>query len=160
MGDSKLTFSLELPDQPEVVALIDALDAWQTVLYPAESHHGVGLDVLLQPNVLFAVARDANGKAVACGAVVLREEYGELKRMYVQPALRGRGTGRQLLMFLEEQAQDRGCSRMRLETGVRQPEALRLYGSSGYFLRPPFGEYSEDPHSVYMEKQLGPGGAL
>jgi putative acetyltransferase len=157
MGHSKLTFSLERPDQAEVIALVEALDAWQTVLYPAESHHGVGLDVLRQPNVLFAVARDAEGKAVGCGAVLLNENYGELKRMYVQPTLRGRGSGRELLMFLEEQAQLRGCSRLRLETGVRQPEALRLYGRSGYFLRPPFGDYVEDPNSVFMEKQLGSG---
>jgi len=158
MGHSKLTFTLERPDQAEVIALIDALDAWQMVLYPPESHHGVGLDVLLQPNVLFAVARDASGGAVGCGAVVLHEGYGELKRMYVQPGLRGRGSGRDLLMFLEEQAQVRGCTRLRLETGVRQPEALRLYGKSGYFLRPPFGDYFEDPNSVFMEKQLVSGG--
>jgi len=95
---------------------------------------------------------------VGCGAVMLQDGYGELKRMYVQPALRGRGSGRELLMYLEEQAQHRGCMRLRLETGVRQPEALRLYGKSGYFLRPPFGGYSEDPNSVFMEKQLATGG--
>jgi GNAT superfamily N-acetyltransferase len=159
MGHSQLKFALERADQPEVIALIDALDAWQMVLYPPESHHGVGLDVLLQPNVLFAVARDVVGRAVGCGAVMLQDGYGELKRMYVQPTLRGRGSGRELLMFLEEQAQLRGCNRLRLETGVRQPEALRLYGRSGYFLRPPFGDYAEDPNSVFMEKQLDTGGA-
>lgn len=158
MGDAQLTYSLERADQADVIALIDALDAFQKVLYPPESHHGVDIDVLVKPDVLFAVARDSNGSAVGCGAILLHEDYGELKRMYVPPAQRGKGVGRGLLEFLENHALQRGCALLRLETGIHQPEARRLYLSSGYVYRSPFNDYAEDPNSVFMEKQLVSGG--
>src|SRR2546430_1871001 len=61
--------ALEPPRQPEVLALIEELDAYQNVLYPAESNHGIDIDALSRPNVLFAVMRDGAGHAVGCGAV-------------------------------------------------------------------------------------------
>lgn len=145
---------VEHPDQPQVIALIDALDAWQKPLYPAESHHGIDLAALSAPEVVFAVARDAAGDACGCGAVVLKDGYGELKRMYVHPRARGSGLGAALLEYLEQQALARGRDLLRLETGIRQPEALRLYARAGYQQREPFGEYWPDPNSVFMEKSL------
>ena len=94
---------LESPDQPDVLRLIDALDAYQKPLYPAESHHGIDLAALMQPEVLFAVARDDRGTAVGCGAIVVGPELGEVKRMFVDPAARGGGIARRLLSFLEQQ---------------------------------------------------------
>lgn len=157
MAGAGVSIRLETPDQPEVTALIDALDAYQKPLYPAQSHHGIDVASLAAPGVLFAVFRDAAGRARGCGAVVPQAGYGELKRMYVEPALRGRGAGRALLAFLENAAAARGCRLLRLETGVHQPEALRLYQRAGYVFRGPFGDYRPDPHSHYLEKQLGPG---
>jgi putative acetyltransferase len=144
--------SLESPDQPDVLRLIDELDAYQKPLYPPESHHGIDLAALSAPNVLFAVARDTEGEAVACGAIVLGHAYGELKRMYTSPAQRGRGIGRALLDFLESEARARGCSRFALETGYLQPEAISLYLRCGYVRCGPFGDYIEDPNSVFMQK--------
>src|SRR5437868_5474585 len=72
--------AIERPDQPDVVRLIDELDAYQKPLYPAESHHGIDMDALLQPSVMFAVARDDEGDALGCGAVVINGDWGELKR--------------------------------------------------------------------------------
>jgi putative acetyltransferase len=146
--------NLESPDQPDVVALIDALDAYQRPLYPAESHHGVDIQTLLQPNVVFAVARSAQGHATGCAAVMLAPEYGELKRMYVDPACRGQGIGQALHARLEQEAVRHGCTRLMLETGPRQPEAIALYQRLGYRHRGPFGDYWSDPHSVFMEKPL------
>ena len=80
-----MRISLESPNQPEVLQLIEELDAFQKPLYPAESHHGIDLIALSEPNVLFAVARDAHGQAVACGAIVIEAAYGEIKRMYTSP---------------------------------------------------------------------------
>lgn len=151
---SPVRIRLETPDQPDIRALIDALDAFQKPLYPPESHHGIDLPALMRPNVLFAVAREATGEALGCGAVVLEPGYAELKRMYVTPEARGRGIGKRLLMFLEEQARSRGWRRLRLETGVRQAEALGMYERAGYVLCAPFGSYVEDPNSVFMEKLL------
>lgn len=146
--------AIERPDQPQVIALIDALDAYQKPLYPAASHHGIDIDALRAPEVLFAVARDAKGEVCGCAAVVLMGGYGELKRMYVPPAARGRGLGAALLEFLEQQALANQRPVMRLETGNRQPEALRLYARAGYRERDPFGDYRPDPNSVFMEKTL------
>lgn len=147
-----MQIALESPDQPEVIALIDELDAYQKPLYPAESHHGIDMTALCRPNVLFAVARDEGGAAVACGAIVLERGYGELKRMYTRPSHRGRGIAGALLARLEEEARRRGCTRFMLETGYLQPEALAMYERFGYRRRGPFGDYTEDPNSVFMGK--------
>jgi putative acetyltransferase len=147
-----MNLALERPDQPEVVRLIDALDAYQKPLYPAESHHGIDIAALLQPEVVFAVARDDCRAAIGCGAIVLTPEYGEVKRMYVPPAQRGRGIARALLQFLEAQASESGCRRFALETGIHQPEALALYARMGYQRCEAFGAYRPDPLSVFMQK--------
>ena len=148
---------LEAPDQPELVALIGELDAYQTALYPAESNHLVDLATLCEPRVLFAVARNAAGGAVDCGAVVAAAAGadGELKRMFVSPRCRGHGIAKALLDVLEREARERGCRVLRLETGIRQPEALGLYAACGYARCAAFGDYpADDPLSVFMHKRL------
>lgn len=147
-----MQISLESPDQPDVVQLIDALDAYQKPLYPPESHHGIDIAALSAANVLFAVARNEEGKAVGCGAIVVGPAFGELKRMFVQPANRGQGIAVKLLGFLEGEAAAKGCTTFMLETGPSQPEALSLYARAGYERRGPFGAYGPDPFSVFMEK--------
>jgi putative acetyltransferase len=157
IGVGGLNLTLERADQPEIIALIDALDAFQKPLYPAESHHGIAIAELIKPAVLFAVARDERAVAVGCGAIVLQDGYGELKRMYVPEKHRGAGVGKALLQFLEHCAAARDCHLLRLETGVRQPAALSLYERAGYQRRQPFGSYQTDPLSVFMEKRLQAG---
>jgi putative acetyltransferase len=149
-----MTIALESPDQPEVIALIAELDSYQDTLYPPESRHAIDLASLKQANVLFAVARDEAGRAVGCGAVVLTPAFGELKRMYVSPRCRGQGIARKLLLVLESESVRAGCKLLKLETGPLQPEALGLYASFGYERREPFGEYKNDPLSVFMQKRI------
>ena len=149
-----MTIARETPDQPEVIALIAALDAYQETLYPPESRHLLDLASLKQPHVLFFVARNEAGLAMGCGAVVLAGTQGEIKRMYVAPDYRGRGIARQLLQALESASIDAGCKLLLLETGPFQPEALALYASLGYERRGPFGGYTDDPLSVFMQKTL------
>jgi len=147
-----LRLSLESPDAPEVLVLIDALDAYQKPLYPPESHHGIDLAALLQPEVLFAVLRTSAGQAVGCGAVVQGPRWAELKRMFVLPAWRGGGRAQALLAFLEARGLERGCREFRLETGIHQHEALAFYARAGYRRRGPFEPYGDDPLSVFMSK--------
>lgn len=149
-----MTIALESPDQPEVIALIAELDAYQDTLYPPESRYSLDLASLKQPNVLFAVARDSAGHVIGCGAVVLRPEFGEIKRMYVSPPGRGQGVARKLLALLESGAIRFGCQLLTLETGPYQHEALALYASAGYERRGPFGDYAADPLSVFMQKHI------
>ena len=154
----QITLRQEAANQPEVISLIEALDAYQKPLYPAESHHGIDLSALSKPNVLFVVARNEHGTAVGCGAIVLEDGYGELKRMYAVPEVRGRGVGRATLGALEQLAANAGTVVYRLETGYLQPDAIAVYERCGYRRRGPFGDYTDDPNSVFMEKPgLPPG---
>jgi putative acetyltransferase len=149
-----MRIALERPDQPEVLALIDELDAYQKPLYPPESHHGIDLTALLQSEVRFAVVRGPDGSAVGCGAIVLNADYAELKRMYLRSEWRGQGLARQLLEFLETQAALAGCRCCTLETGIHQHAALVLYERAGYVRCAPFGDYLPDPLSVFMRKEV------
>ena len=100
----------EPPGQPDVVALIEALDAYATALYPPESNHLLDVASLSDPAVSFLVAR-AEGEAVGCGAI-LRDPrgWGEVKRMFVRPDQRGKGIGVRMLAELEALAIGSGLS--------------------------------------------------
>jgi putative acetyltransferase len=153
-GSDDIRVAEEHVDQPEVRALLEASDAFHSALYPAESNHLVGVDDLDGVEMVFLVAR-INERIVGCGAIRDHPEgYGELKRMWVNPAVRGHGVGTQLLAALENAGRARGHTILRLETGIRQPEALRLYRAAGYLDCAPFGSYRPDPLSVFMEKRL------
>lgn len=144
--------AFETPDQPDVHALLGELDAYLYSLYPAENVYALDTASLLAPGVHFAVARDAAGVPVGCGAIVVKPEYGEVKRIYVRPQARGQGIARRLIETLEAKAAAQGCRAFMLETGPTQPEALLLYQRLGYAYRGPFGDYPADPLSVFMQK--------
>lgn len=142
------------PDSPAARELIERLDRLMTSLYPAESNHLLSVEALRQPNVTFLTA-SVDEEIAGCGAFVNQGgEYAEIKRMFVLPEFRGLKLGRQLLEELENRARASGLELARLETGIHQPEALLLYEKAGYRRRGPFGDYSEDPLSVFMEKKL------
>lgn len=149
-----MTIAFESPDQPEVIALIAELDAYQDSLYPPESRHALDLASLKQSNVLFAVARESTGQAIGCCALVFCPGFGEIKRLYVNPRGRGQGVARKLLALLESRAIAADCKLLKLETGPYQPEALALYAAAGYQRRGPFADYTNDPLSVFMQKHI------
>ena len=146
--------SQESPDQPQVIALIADLDAYQDTLYPAEARYALDMASLTKSNVIFMVARDDEGAAVGCGAVVITGGMGELKRMYVRPHHRGQGVARNVLVALEAASLKAGCEQLLLETGPYQPEALAFYSKQGYKKCGPFGGYADHPLSVFMAKSL------
>jgi len=149
-----LRIAPEPPDQPEVIRLIEALDALSIALYPPESNHLLDIAALRDPAVTFLVAR-ADGAAIGCGAI-LRDARGwsEVKRMYVRPDQRGRGFGMRVLEALSAVARDHGLPLLRLETGIHNTEALALYRRAGFAECGPFGDYAPDPLSVFMEKRV------
>ncbi len=134
-------------------ALIAELDAYLQALSPPHSNHLVPVAALRRPNVVFLVAR-LGSELVGCGALVDLGEYAEIKRMYVRPDRRGAGVGRAMLDALVTQARERGLRLLRLETGIAQPQAQALYERAGFKLRGPFGQYREDPLSLFMERDL------
>jgi putative acetyltransferase len=148
-----LRLLIEDPDSPEVRALLEASDAYAASRYPAESNHMLDLQALRRPGVTFVVAR-LDGHAVGCGAIVHSgEDWVEIKRMFVDPAARGQQVGRRLLEKLEEIAREGGATALRLETGIKQPEAIGLYRSCGFVEIAPFADYQPDPLSMFMEKR-------
>jgi putative acetyltransferase len=145
---------VEDPASPAARNLIEQLDGYLTSLYPAESNHLLSVEALKQANVTFITA-SVDDVVAGCGAFVNQGgEYAEIKRMFVSPEFRGLKIGRRILDELEKLAQASGLELARLETGVYQSEALLLYEKAGYQRRGPFGDYPEDPLSVFMEKRL------
>lgn len=147
------------PSDPRARRLIRMLDRLQHSMYPAESNHLDPVESLEHDDATFLAAFVA-GEAVGCGAVKrmppsrTSPRYGEIKRMFVDPEVRGRGIGGALLDALESSLISHGIFIARLETGIRQFDALALYGRHGYVRISPFGEYGEDPLSVFYEKRL------
>jgi putative acetyltransferase len=148
-----LHFEVDDPAAPDVMPLIEQLDGYLAELYPTGNIQPVTVDALKQSNVTFLTAR-VDGTPVACGACVRHDDYVEVKRMYVLPACRGLGLGKQLLEALEAEVRRAGGKLIRLETGTAQAEALELYGRAGYRRCPPFGEHHANPRSICMEKSL------
>jgi putative acetyltransferase len=144
------------PLSPEAQSLIAQSDAYMAALYPAESNHLESVEALRQAHVLFVGAHVA-GALVGCGAVKTMNDdgtYGEIKRVFVLDAYRGKGLSKAIMQTLEAHLSASGVNLARLETGIHQPEALGLYAKLGYVAREPFGSYAPDPLSLFMEKPL------
>jgi putative acetyltransferase len=150
----KVHVRIETVDREEAVALVTELDTHLNALYPPESRHGLNLAALRADNVRFVIARDGTGKALGCGAIMFKDDFTELKRMYTRPSSRGQGVAAAVVAFLEQLARDSGYTIVRLETGVKQLEALSFYEKLGYARRGVFEGYKPDPLCVFMEKEL------
>lgn len=92
---------------------------------------------------------------VACGAFKFFEDACvEIKRMYVLPQHRNKGIAAAVLQQLEQWAKEEGFQSTVLETGLKQPEAIRLYEKSGYNRIPNYGQYAGVDNSVCMKKVM------
>ncbi|MCB5167958.1 GNAT family N-acetyltransferase [Streptomyces bambusae] len=150
-------------DHPDAVKLND-----QVQLEYRERYQGEGdatpLDpaMFVPPQGLYLLAYEPDGTPVASGAWRSQDENdegysdgdAEIKRMYVVPEARGKGLARRILAELEADARAAGRTRMALETGDQQPEAIALYLSSGYDYCPKFGLYRGYDSSRCMAKPL------
>ncbi|MGO9559970.1 MAG: GNAT family N-acetyltransferase [Acidimicrobiales bacterium] len=154
-----VTISAEPVDGPDSLRLIDALDDLLGGLYEIENNSlEVSADDFEVGRGTFLVAREA-GVAVGCGGVrLVSRDVAEVKRMFVVPQARGRGIAAQLLAALEEWSVLAGARKVVLETGVRQPSAMRLYERLGYVEIAGVGPYAESGQSRSYEKELGPIG--
>jgi GNAT superfamily N-acetyltransferase len=96
-----------------------------------------------------------DGEAVGCGAFKEFEDGAvEVKRMFVHPEQRGQGIAVSVLAELEKWAAELGFNSCVLETGKKQPEAIRLYEKSGYEYIPNYGQYVGMDNSVCMRKRI------
>ena len=143
------------PHGDEGRALIAAAVAELAERYEGAQDPAVDLADLVPPRGAFVVAR-LDGQAVGCGGLrSLGPAVGEIKRMFVAPTVRRQGVGRALLTGLEDAARDLGWTALRLETGLRQPEAIALYQDTGYERIPDYGHWAGEPLTVCFEKPLG-----
>ena len=150
------TITRERPDTPDAMLLIDELQTHLESFYPPESRHGFSVERLIKEGVAFFVLR-VDGAPAGCGGIKLfGREYGELKRMYVRPEFRGRKYGELLVDHLSAYARTHGVTLLRLETGIHQQAAIRLYERLGFRRIPPFGPYTDDPVSRCYEKSILP----
>jgi len=158
VGDASEQLEVTRHDVTSDVALglIAELNAELSELYPEEgaTHFRLDPDEVSEARGAFLVAF-LDGVPVGCGALRrLDAATAEIKRMYVQSSLRGRGIARRILDELVSHARRLGVNRIVLETGERQSDALALYGGAGFVRIPLFGDYVDSPLSVCMAKDL------
>ena len=94
-------------------------------------------------------------QAIACGAIKAFDSNSmEVKRMYVDPSIRGQGIGTTLLLALEKWAKEMNYAKCVLETGKRQPDAVALYKKNGYSVVDNYGQYKGIENSICFSKTL------
>jgi GNAT superfamily N-acetyltransferase len=133
----------------EAAGLIAALNAELTATFPepGATHFSLTGAQVDSGEGAFVIAY-LGDVAVGCGAVRrLDPQTAELKRMYVDPSVRGRGIGRALVEALEQEARLLGVTDIVLETGTRLARAIRLYEAMGFARIPLFGEYLSSPNT-------------
>jgi putative acetyltransferase len=155
---SQEAFTLEASDPrgPEAVQLIKTLSAELARRYDylEDGSGDFRPNDALGPRGAFVIGR-RGGRPVACGAIrPLEEDVAELKRIFVEVGSRGRGYAKAIVVELERLASERGYKVVRLETGVRQPEAIALYEKLGYHRIKNYGKAADSEMSVCFEKKL------
>lgn len=149
-----LTFLRTDSDHPGFRSLVVLLDR-ELAIRDGDEHAFFAQFNKIQ-NIRHVVVAFLDDVPVGCGAF---KEYEpgvmEVKRMFVQPDCRGRGVAGRILQGLEGWMEELGYRRWILETGEKQPEAIRLYEKSGYSRIPNYGQYVNVATSVCFEKRLG-----
>ncbi len=150
-----MTLIIELgdPRDPQATALLQASHALMESLFPPEDNHFLSIDALCTPDIHFFIAREAE-TVLGCAALANKEEYGELKSMFVDEAARGKGAADALMRQLEDHARSLKLPMLKLETGNLLHAAHKMYQRHGFSLCQPFDDYTVNETSLFMEKHL------
>lgn len=143
-----------LLDSPAAVELVEAVQGEYERRYGGRDATPVAPAEFAPPRGAFYVAYLGDAAVGSGGLRITAPGTAEIKRMYVRPAARGQGVARRLLAALEDAAGRLGATRVALETGDAQPEALALYESAGYRPVQPFGRYACAPGAHHLGKDL------
>ena len=146
---------------PDAALLVEEVQGEYVARYGGRDDTPIDPTYFEEPNGAFFVGY-LDGRPVATGAWRRRTDVlvdgtsltAEVKRMYVAPRARGRALARAMLAHLEDTAREAGAEVMVLETGLRQPEAIALYESSGYLPIAGFGYYKDAPLSRCLARSL------
>ncbi|SDF40324.1 Acetyltransferase (GNAT) family protein [Dyadobacter soli] len=140
-------------DDPDFKALVKLLDADLAIRDGAD--HGFYSQFNKIDKIRHAVVCYENDQPIGCGAIkAFSDEAMEVKRMYVSPEGRNKGTATRVLGELEVWASEMGYLKCVLETGQRQPEAIALYEKNGYARTENYGQYVGVENSVCFAKVL------
>ncbi len=148
---------IETPLQDDVRGLIDGLNAHLIPLSPIEFQYKLTAEEMAEKDTIVFVARDEAGRAVGLGALKQHDaKFGEVKRMFTLPEVRGKRIGVALLAAIVAQAEKVGLNQLMLETGIGEgySGAWRLYQKAGFVRREAFLDYPDSGHSAFFEIKL------
>lgn len=141
---------------PRIAAFLADHVAQMRAVSPPGSSHALDLDALRAPGVTFWTAM-RDGEILGCGALkALGGQHGEIKSMRTAPERQNQGVASAILRHIIAESARAGFRRLSLETGSFEffAPARGLYEKYGFTYCPPFADYREDPHSVFMTKVL------
>jgi len=141
---------------PEIAELLKTHLEDMAIHSPPESVHALDLGGLREPEVTFWTVWDGP-VLLGCGALKqLEPHHGEIKSMRTVPAHRGKGIATFILNHIIEVSRQRAYRRLSLETGSMEAfaPAHALYVQYGFEACAPFANYSEDPYSIFMSREL------
>lgn len=141
------------PRDPQATALLKSSHALMESLFPPEDNHFLSIDALCTPDIHFFIAREGD-TILGCAALAEKSGYGEMKSMFVTKAARGKGAADALMRQLEDHARLLKLPAIMLETGDLLHAAHKLYYRHGFTTCGPFGAYSANASSLFMEKRL------
>ena len=152
-----VSIAVETPLQDDVRGLVARLNDHLLPLSPLEFQFKMTVEQMAGSDTTLFVARDEDNKAVGMGALKVHSPVmGEVKRMFTDPAVRGKRIGSALLEAIVALARDKGLVTLMLETGTGpgMAEAHRLYTRSGFVTRGPFLDYPDSEWSAFFELKL------
>jgi putative acetyltransferase len=151
------TINVETPLQDDVRNMVEHLNAYLKPLSPPEFQFQMTADQMANSDTTLFVVRNEAGQSVGMGAVKVEDtQLGEVKRMYVNPALRNQGIGRQILEAVEAKAKEIGLTWLKLETGATGgfEAAWRVYELAGFTQCGAYLDYPDSGYSRFYEKKL------
>lgn len=157
--NSDIVLTIEDPYHPDAVPLLDEFWAELGELYGDEGENQLLPSEISGERCAFVIAWQ-NGRAVGCGALrpfpyeAHSGEIGELKRIFVTRPARRQGIARRILTRLEEEARTLNYTKLKLETGYPQTEAVQLYEREGWHQVSNYGKYADDPDCICFVKTL------
>lgn len=150
---SAVTVAFEPPTNPDLAAMHEARIAFSFEGYEPEDCFTPPVSDLANPDMRFRVAR-VDGRVAGMAALRIDEGWGEVKAVFTDPAMRGKGVARALMDELERVGHVEGLSRLRLETGNLHRDALAFYPRLGWVEIPRFDPYPVNTTSIFFEKVL------
>lgn len=152
-----VTVAVESPVQDDIRRLVRELNEYMIPLTPREFQFQLTVEQMAEPAVTLFVARSAEGEAVGMGSLKVHDsDFGEVKRMYTLPRVRGQRLGSILLQHIETLARQKKLKFLKLETGEAPgfEEAWRLYERGGFTKCGAFLDYPDSGWSRFYEKKL------